>query len=413
MLLEFSCTNHKSIKEEVRFSMMTSKDNTYEEELKNYDGFRVIRTAAIYGANGSGKSSFIGAINYLKTLVIQSILLQPGDKISRVSHKLSPKDVPSSYNVQFIYKDTRYAYGVSLVEERIVEEYLYYFPKGKQAKIFDRDLDEVSIGDKFKKDLETSKNILKPNRLFLSCGANYSNVTEIINAFLFFKEEIVVYQINFNNWLTYSVKTLQDKPEIKEIFVEFMKAIQSGLYNINAKYDKKKLDLNEIPAQMPEELRNLISTQEANVMDVKLDYEKFTVDLNEESNGIKKLFEVLCPIIDILLNGKVLIWDEIETSLHPTIVLEIIRLFKDARRKEFAQLIFSTHDTSLLDLSLFRRDQIWFTELKPELRSTELYSLYELKNVRKDENVYKGYISGKYGAIPMLNGKIADILNKE
>jgi AAA15 family ATPase/GTPase len=143
-----------------------------------------------------------------------------------------------------------------------------------------------------------------------------------------------------------------------------------------------------------------------------LDYEKFIIDLSYESNGIKKLFEILCPIIDILLKGKILVWDEIETSLHPNIVLQIIELFKYTRRKEFAQLIFSTHNTFLLDLNLFRRDQIWFTELKPSDRSTDLYSLSALKNVRKDENIRKGYISGKYGAIPMLNNNLANVLDE-
>lgn len=413
MLLEFSCTNHKSIKEKIVFSMLASKDNSYEEELKNYNGIRILRNAAIYGANGSGKSSFIEAIGILQGLIVQSIQLQPGDRIFRVPHKLSEKDIPSSYNVQFIYDDIRYVYYVSVLEEKIVEEYLYYFPNGKQAKIFDRNKDELSIGEKFKKDLETSKNILKPNRLFLSCAANFSNVKEIVDAFLFFKEDIVIYQSNPNNWLNYSIKTLQDKPEIKNVFIKFMQSIGSGLHNINVKYDKKKLELNELPVQIPDVIKNILSTQEADILDVKLDYDKFIIDLNEESNGIKKLFEILCPIIDILINGKILICDEIETSLHPNIVLEIIKLFKSSKRDEFSQLIFSTHDTSLLDLNLFRRDQIWFTELKPESRSTDLYSLAELKNVRKDENVLKGYISGKYGAIPMLNNNISDIFNEE
>lgn len=413
MLLEFSCTNHKSIKEKVVFSMLASKDNSYEEELKNYNGFRILRNAAIYGANGSGKSSFIGAIGLLQALIVQSIQLQPGDKILRVPHKLAGKNDPSSYNVQFICNDVRYVYYVSVLEEKIVEEYLYYFPNGKQAKIFDRNNDKLSIGEKFKKDLETSKNILKPNRLFLSCAANFSNVKEIVDAFLFFKEEIIIYQNTPNNWLNYSIKTLQDNPQIKDAFIMFMQSIGSGLHNINVKYDKKKIDLNELPAQIPEAIKSILTTQEADILDVKLDYEKFIIDLNEESNGIKKLFEILCPIIDILINGKILICDEIETSLHPNIVLEIIKLFKYSKRDEFSQLIFSTHDTSLLDLNLFRRDQIWFTELKTESRSTDLYSLAELKNVRKDENVLKGYISGKYGAIPMLNNNISDIFNKE
>lgn len=414
MLLEFSCTNYKSIKETVKFSMIASKDNSHEKELKNYNDFRLLSTASIYGANGSGKSNFIKAIESLKSLIINSINFQPGDKLPNVSHKLSEKDVPTSYAIQFIRKNIRYAYGASLLEEKVVEEYLYYFPNNKQAKIFDRNGSEVSFGEKFKKSLETSlKDILKPNRLFLSCAANFSNVIEIENAFLFFKQDLVLYQSSLNNWLDYSVKTLQNDAEIKRIFLDIMKNIQPGLYDINAKVDKKKIDLNEFPMEMPEELKKILTSKEAEVIDVKLNYENFIIDLNEESNGIKKLFEILCPIIDILLKDKVLIWDEIETSLHPTIVLELIKLFKHSKQSQFAQLIFSTHDTSLLDLDLFRRDQIWFTELKPETHSTDLYSLAELKNVRKDENVYKGYISGKYGAIPLLNSKLIDILNKE
>lgn len=109
----------------------------------------------------------------------------------------------------------------------------------------------------------------------------------------------------------------------------------------------------------------------------------------------------LCPIIDIIQQGKVLIYDEIETSLHESIAKELIEIF--LRNNHNSQLIFTTHDTNLLDLSLLRRDQIWFTELIKENRSTQLYSLADIKNVRKDENIAKGYISGKYGAIPMLN----------
>lgn len=411
MLLEYSCTNYKSIKEKILFSMLASKDNSYEEELKDYNGLRILRTSAIYGANGSGKSSFIESFGFLQALIVESINLQPGDKILRTPHKLSGKDEPTSYTVQFICNNTRYVYSVSILEEKITEEYLYYFPNGKQAKIFDRDLEEISINEKFKKDLETCKNILKPNRLFLSCAANFSNVEEIVSVFLFFKEKIVIYQNGPNNWLNYSAKTLQDNEEVKDVFIKFMKYIGTGLEDIKVKYNRKKLDSKELPIQMPEPLKNILTAQETEIIDVKLDYGKFLVNLKEESQGIQKLFEILCPIVDILANGKILICDEIETSLHANIVLEIIKLFKYLERKEVSQLIFSTHDTSLLDLSLFRRDQIWFTELKPELRSTDLYSLAELKNVRKDENVLKGYISGKYGAIPMLNKDIANIFN--
>lgn len=126
--------------------------------------------------------------------------------------------------------------------------------------------------------------------------------------------------------------------------------------------------------------------------------------MTEESAGVKRLFQMICPIIDILNKGKILVCDELESSLHESVIFQIVQLFQNTRKDKFAQLIFSTHDTSLLDSDLFRRDQVWFTQLNEE-RATDLYSLVEIRNVRKFENLEKGYISGKYGAIPMLNKK--------
>lgn len=412
MLLEFSCKNQKAIKDEVIFSMIPTKDSCMEDELINYNSIKILRTATIYGANGSGKSSFLSAISLLKSLVVTNISLQPGDKLLRLPHKLNDLNEPTVFTMQFVKNGNRYAYGISYLEDKVVEEYLYHFPKGKQAKIFERNNEDVVISANFKKVLEISLNVLKPNKLFLSCAANFANSQEIEDVFMFFKEDIIIYNQGLqNNWLEYSVKKLQNDNVIKDVFMKFMENIGSGLNDIKAKYDIRKLDINDIPKQVPDELKQLMMLGETNILDVKLAYDKFSIDLADESNGIKKLFEILCPIFDILINDKLLVCDEIETSLHRSIVIQIINLFKYQNIEKQAQLIFSTHDTSLLDLSLFRRDQIWFTELNPKFRSVDLYSLSELKNVRKDENIYKGYILGKYGAIPMENKKIFDYLN--
>ena len=141
-------------------------------------------------------------------------------------------------------------------------------------------------------------------------------------------------------------------------------------------------------------------------------YDNFDTNLiGEESSGVKKLFALLCPLIDIIVNGKVLICDELESGLHEALVYGLLKMFMttDSGNK-FPQLFFTTHDTGLLNLDMFRRDQIWFTELKED-RSTDLYSLSEIQNVRKDENIGKGYINGKYGAIPMLNLNFANIMS--
>ena len=125
----------------------------------------------------------------------------------------------------------------------------------------------------------------------------------------------------------------------------------------------------------------------------------------------QKLFALLCPLIDIMINGKVLICDELESGLHESLVYELVKIFMSSKNDKFAQIIFTTHETGLLNLDLFRRDQIWFTEMEGIERYTDLYSLAEIKNVRKEDNFGKGYIAGKYGAIPMLNVDFANIVS--
>lgn len=408
MILEYSCENYRSIKEKVMFSMLASKDNSFKNLLIDYKGTLINKVAAIYGANGSGKTSFLNSLYFLKYLVCNSNNHQPGDKIRQVSHKLAKKNVPTTYTIQFVKEDVRYAYGLAYTSEQIISEYLYYFPNGKQAKIFDRNLSKISFGDRFKKDFEEILNFVKPNKLFLSVSANYSAVKEAELVFLFFKEDIILYPLplEISDWLEYSIERFTKEPELKKIFIKFMKSIDTPIQDIDTKFEKAQMAPEFIPDNVPDEIKPFFSqVKEVTRAEAKINYGLFSVDLNEESKGIQKLFEVFGPIIDIILNDKVLIWDEMETSLHPYIVKEILRLIMYAKQDSKAQLIFSTHDTNLLDLNMFRRDQIWFTELN-EGRTTDIYSLAELKNVRKDENISKGYMNGKYGAIPFIRNPL-------
>lgn len=404
MLLEFRCSNFKSIKEEIRFSMIAGKDDTSEELLKVYNNFRVLRSAVIYGANGSGKSNFINALLFMCNLVQTSISYQPGQKIPQAAHKLSEKEKPSTFDIQFIRKNVRYAYGFSIEGGVITEEYLYYFPNGRQVKIFERDRMNIQPGNRYKSSFDVSiKDVLKENRLFLSCAANYSNVRELEEAFLFFTTDIVIYNPSMNNWTEYSIRLMQDNPSIKEEFLQLLNALDTGIQDVKLKVEKVKFADLKRDLQLPDNLMGLIPEQEGNRIEAKVIYDKFEIDLlNEESSGIKRLFEIICPMIDILNTGKVLICDELEASLHEAVIYKIVQLFQNYKKDIFAQLIFSTHDTSLLNRELFRRDQVWFTQLNKD-RATDLYSLVEIKDVRKSENLAKGYVSGKYGAIPMLN----------
>lgn len=405
MLLEFKCSNHKSIKEKVSFSMIAGSDNTSEELLKEFGNFRVLRSAIIYGANGSGKSNFINALAFMCDLVNNSINHQPGQEVFQARHKLSTEEMPSEYSIQFVRNDIRYAYGFSVKRNVICDEYLYYFPKGRQVKVFERNEMELKPGDRYKNAFDVSISILKNNRLFLSCAANYSNVKEVEEAFLFFNKDIVVYNPEINNWTEYSIELMQKNDMIKKAFVDILQALGTGIKDVKVKLEKVKLADLPQELQIPDALKTLIGSQEGNRIEAKVVYDQFEVDLmSEESAGVKRLFQMICPIIDILNQGKILICDELENSLHESVIFQIVQLFQYYKKDKFAQLIFSTHDTSLLDSDLFRRDQVWFTQLNQD-RATDLYSLVEIKNVRKTENLKKGYVSGKYGAIPMLNRK--------
>lgn len=413
MLLEFKCSNHKSIKEEVSFSMIAGSDNTSEELLHEFGNFRVLRSAIIYGANGSGKSNFINALAFMCDLVRNSINYQPGQGVFQACHKLNTEETPSEYSIQFVRNDIRYAYGFSVKKNRIYEEYLYYFPKGRQVKIFERNGMEIRPGDRYKSVFDVSISILKDNRLFLSCAANYSNVKEIEEVFLFFSTDVVVYNPEINNWTEYSIELIQNNDMVKKLFVKILQALGTNVKDVKVKLEKVKLNDLSQELQIPDALKKLIGNQEGNRIEAKVIYDQFEVDLmTEESAGVKRLFQIICPIIDILNKGKVLVCDELESSLHESVIFQIVQLFQNTQKDKFAQLIFSTHDTSLLDSDLFRRDQVWFTQLNQE-RATDLYSLVEIKNVRKSENLEKGYVSGKYGAIPMLNKKFFQELEED
>ena len=302
----------------------------------------------------------------------------------------------------------------SLVNMLIKEEYLYYFPNGRQAKIFDRKEQEFTLGSKFRGKFGACKDVLKPNRLLLSCAANFTSIKEVEDAFCFFSNELVVYAPeNQGNWMNYSLYQINANEKMKEAVISFMRGLGMGVKDIKVNIDQKEMEAFELPPFLSDEFKNILLQTKVNDITAKVVYEKFETDLmQDESTGVQKLFGLLCPLIDIMVNGKVLICDELESSLHESLVYELVRMFMNYKTDKFAQIIFTTHETGLLNLDLFRRDQIWFTEMDGIERGTDLYSLAEIKNVRKEDNFGKGYIAGKYGAIPMLNVNFASIVSK-
>ncbi len=225
---------------------------------------------------------------------------------------------------------------------------------------------------------------------------------------------MVIYSSNNqDNWMQYSLYQINTNEEVKQSVIRFMQNLGIGLRDIEVTIDQKKVEADELPPFLDSKFKNIILQGNVDSITAKVIYDGFEIDLmQEESTGVKKLFSLFCPLLDIIMNGKVLLCDELEAGLHESLVFELVRLFMEWESDNFPQIFFTTHETGLLNMDLFRRDQIWFTEMRLEDRSTELYSLAEIKNIRKDENFGKGYISGKYGGIPMLNVDFANIVSK-
>jgi len=391
--------------------MVASKDKSHQKELYDHKKINILREAVLYGANASGKTTLIEAVNYLKWLVVHSGRLQEGDEFPRPYHKLS-KDEPTSFDVQFVVEGIRYAYGFSITDEQVREEYLYHYPSGRQAKIFERKSEQFFFGTDYKKELKEISTKSKKNKLFINTAEAWSNLPEIINPFSFFKNNLMIHLIRPDNWFEYSARQINKDMQMKRLLIEFFQKIDIPVIDIKVKIEEDA-PLPEKFSGLMNQLKLLSDGINSTMIEVKFIYKDFELNYDEESLGTQKLFKLLCPFIDVLVNGKVLFYDELENSLHPVIVQELVKVFKEWEDDTKAQLIFTTHDTSLLNLDLFRRDQIWFAERNPDSCSTEYYSLIELKNVRKDENIRKGFVTGRYSSVP-LNGKsLVELLSDE
>ena len=384
MLLEFSCSNFKSIKEKVTFSAIATDNIKNEKYLKKFDDFRVLHTSVIYGPNGAGKSNIFKGIGFMRDLVIKSRENRPGEVLKQPTHKMA-HDKKSEFNMQFIINNIRYAYEFVLKDNLVDEEYLYYFEDKNAMNVFEREEGEVCLGEKFEENkvlLEIIENEIGDNKLLLSCIGDKSDIFEINNAFLFFKEYLVIQNSDVKTERKNCIKVMIENEKMRELIISVFREFDSDLKDIKIESSGENLDDKDIR--------------------IKFVYDEFETDLyKEESTGINKLFALVLPIVESFINGKVMIVDEIELNLHRNISYKIIKLFNTHLPNNSAQLIFTSHDISLLSLNLFRNDQIWFAQLGKG-RATELYSLVEIKNIRADENIVKGYIMGRYGAVPSL-----------
>lgn len=419
-LVQFSLKNFLSFKEKETFVFFNSNDESLKESLLEVENerFTLSAVSAIYGANASGKTNLLKAIGFLKFLLITTSSRRVNEPIPFLPFKLTQNE-PTTFEIIFISEGIRYGYFTTFNQEKVLLEGLYTYPRGKQKKVFEREyLNEkyvYSYSREYQsilKDIETKS---LPNKFFLSTVAEWSVLPEIKNSIDFFENKIIINTDYLNpNWQHYTAEQLETNEELKNMFLKILQEINPTIKNIKSKVIRKQMSLEDFPSELPIELRLLMGKGESVQTDIKIIYEKdnLILDLSEESRGIQKLFEIGGPLLDIILKGEILIFDELETSLHPLLARKIIELFNNKKfNKKGAQLLFTTHDTNLLDLNFLRRDQIWITEKGRETDySTKLVCLSQIKGIRKDENIQKGFLQGKYTKVPFLIGSHIDKL---
>lgn len=419
MLLQFSVSNYRSIKDKITFSMLSSSKNENTFKIKKYN---LLNSAVIYGANASGKSNllramaFMGRIVLNKTKVIQSTDTLPHDPFRLNS---STQDASSIFEIVFFIDEIKYRYGFELDNTTVYSEWLYADEKGKEAKLFYRDADDEEYvnSQKFKEgypffDNSKSKIKISSNQLFIwKCDREDDGI--ISKSILkWFNRFNLIDGLDHGGYISYTMKKMEDL-NFKNEMIKLVKTADIGIEDITIEEEDVPLDMIEklsLPASIKEEI-----LKDGGLKSVSINtyHKKFDKDNNEigneifelddeESLGTRKFFKMSAPILNTLQEGKILIIDELDASLHPMLTKHLIKLFNDKNiNTKNAQLIFATHDTNLLKSQIFKRDQIWFTE-KDKYGSTTLYSILEIKGVRANDDFEKQYIQGKYGAVPYL-----------
>lgn len=414
MLLEFTLKNFLSIKDEITLSMVASKDSSHEDNVLSYDDGKknALKSIIIYGANASGKSNILKAMDFVHNFIKYSHEMQQGVNIPRIPFKLDRNclNEPSEFNIIFIQDGIKYAYGFSTTEEEVIDEYLYYYPNGRQSIIFEREnVDQYKFNADKERQIEIKNKFHSKNKLFL-CTESLWEYEKVIPPFKWLSQKLKIL-LEHENLESYTGMQLSKDENIKPVIMKYLRKADLDIYDLNvSSYD----DLSSLhyaknlPDKIKEEISSVIKNKK--ILDIKtthkgLNENQETVDvefeLKEESSGTRKFFGLLGPWIDVLSNGYTIAIDELDIRLHPLLTKTLIDIFQNPKiNNKGAQLIFTTHNTNLLNQELFRRDQIWFTE-KKENGSTDIYSLNDF-SVRKDENIEKGYLKGKYGAIPFI-----------
>ena len=428
MLIEFSVANFRSIQTRQTLSMVAGPDPAHRSRnVTPGQGKELVflRSAVIYGPNAAGKSNLLRAVETLRRLVqVSATGFQEGQAIPVTPFLFAKEqsEQPTEFEIIFIADDgIRYHYCCLVSTERVLKEWLVAYPLGRAQRWFEREYDAESQKDRWwfgpnfmaeRAERKVWQEFTRANALFLSTAIQLNNA-QLRPAFNWITQKLIVLVpgVDINPFL--SLNLLREDDGLQQI-MGFMRAADIGI-------DRLELREEEVPVPTPGSLppgglrvQFEIGTPPGSAAKLQTpksyrvlawhkqtdSAEEVPLDISEESDGTRKLFEFTGGWLHALKHGATLLVDELDRSLHPHMTRFLVGLFHSRSNTHNAQLVFTTHDTTLLDTDLLRRDQIWFVE-KDEHQASHLYSLLEY-SPRKDEALERGYLKGRYGAIPFI-----------
>jgi len=421
MVLEIKLKNFYSIKDEVILdlragNLRSKRSKDLAENVFTWEKSTILKTVAIYGANASGKSNIIKAIRFCCSMVFNSHTHNEDVTFNFKPFAFNKTPEPSEFSIKFVSNNIEYDYSYTLTPTEILTESLYHYPNGRKAKIFVRNervngkkSDKYSFGNVIKRPLDVAVNTSKKTLYISRASQMDREIGKII--YNYFNHQFILGYHNATNNL--SVDFLFNKN--KGFLLKALQIADSDIVNITM--EKEKVMSKSLGVTFDTEGKETIDIRDKEIEQIRFKtYHRANPNIafdfdTQESDGTKKLFYILLNIIDIIKNNKILLIDEIEDSLHTKIVEFIVDLF---HKSKASQLIFSTHNTNLIDLERMRKDQIYFVN-KNEEASSELYSLYDYKDFRENMDAEKGYLQGRFDAIPFIdytNNLINSIVNE-
>ena len=444
MLIRFIAKNIYSFQDQTEFSLFPGNSGELLHHTVQVNHFELVRFSAVYGANGSGKSNLIKAIHVLKTIVEKGTLDFPLDKLKFKLSEETQKS-PVSLGIEFLSEDTTFYYTITFDENVILHEYLAITTHEEDHLKFERVIQDgkqtIQLNEEYLQSerqkifIEViSDKILQQNELlFTFLSYKYANdFRTIVKAFRWFKKLVIV---RTNEELNQAIQFLDLFPDIKEYANSLIPKFNTGIQEIGIKKEKfennpeNNISINEIKEDLKkrpflrgakifdkksEELISLFYednefiSKQIVTKRVNADGKSVEFGLSMESDGTRRLIDLIPYFYGAEKAKVVLVIDEIERSIHPLLIKKIISILSQSKTMN-GQLIFTSHESNLLDLKLFRSDEIWFTE-KDQAGATRLYSLSDFK-IYEDLKLENGYLQGRFGGIPFL-GKLSDLEGK-